>query len=546
MNKYLKILLCIFLAIFLIKLVLAELVPSPTMFADEYVYSKLARSFFYSQEFSVHGMASNSYPPLYPMLLSTAYFAKDMQLVYFFMKLINVLISSLIIFPAYLLAKEKLSSRDSVFAAIIVSVFPANFAFSQFVMAENIFYFLFLSAFYLLYKSFDSQKLKYCILAGVFIAMAVLAKVIGLALLVLAMLAVVYLWFKKTRSLNFIAILIIPLLAYGAWALRNVIVFSASANGVLGSYSTVLYNNVSLPAFAVWLSLYFAYFLLAGALILPLAFLYSEKRDLLWKLTMMLTIIVIVFLAERASVGAIKSQTMLSWLGGRPIGRYADMAVMPLLVSGFIALKQGFKQSKLIAVACIVSLLAASQLVYFSLFPANNISLTAFGAFSFLLNLLNFNSIAKAVIFAALLLGVFAAALLMLKRTSARRIAAMAVLFFILTSLLAYSVSYYNSANYWQGTAPAQAGHWLGGVAGSTATILFDVRDCSNRDIKNTNALCAEQTHSSITGFWINSEILFADPTIETRSADYIVSQHELALERFKDFPNNIHIYKLK
>ena len=177
MNKYFKILIVIFLAIFLTKLVLAELVPSPTMFADEYVYSKLARSFFYHQEFSIHGIISNSYPPLYPMLLSIAYFAKDMPLVYFIMKLINSLISSLVIFPAYLLAKEKLSNKDSVLAAIIVSVFPANFVFSQFVMAENIFYFLFLSAFYFLYKSFYSQKLKYFILAGLLIALAVLAKV---------------------------------------------------------------------------------------------------------------------------------------------------------------------------------------------------------------------------------------------------------------------------------------------------------------------------------------------------------------------------------
>ena len=58
--------------------------------------------------------------------------------------------------------------------------------------------------------------------------------------------------------------------------------------------------------------------------------------------------------------------------------------------------------------------------------------------------------------------------------------------------------------------------------------------------------LCAEKNYSSIAGFWLNREILFADPTVETRGADYAVSQHELALERFKEFTEGISIYKLK
>ena len=50
----------------------------------------------------VHGVDANIYPPLYPIILSISYLFNDMTAVYLFMKIINVLISSLI-FPQEIL-----------------------------------------------------------------------------------------------------------------------------------------------------------------------------------------------------------------------------------------------------------------------------------------------------------------------------------------------------------------------------------------------------------------------------------------------------------
>ena len=63
---------------------------------------KLARSFFFDFNFMVHGVDANIYPPLYPIILSISYLFNDMTAVYLFMKIINVLISSLI-FPQEIL-----------------------------------------------------------------------------------------------------------------------------------------------------------------------------------------------------------------------------------------------------------------------------------------------------------------------------------------------------------------------------------------------------------------------------------------------------------
>src|SRR3989338_9752553 len=131
-TKYL-ILICL-LFIFL-KIILSFFVILPGPYSDYYAYSEMARSFFYYGDFSIHGVISHQFPPLYPISISIAYLFKDMQLVFFFIKLINAILSSLIILPAFLLAKEFLTEKKSLLFAVLVSVLPSNFSFSQYIMA---------------------------------------------------------------------------------------------------------------------------------------------------------------------------------------------------------------------------------------------------------------------------------------------------------------------------------------------------------------------------------------------------------------------------
>ncbi len=158
-RNFWKLILIIFLIQIIIKIILSSFIHSPTIFADEYDYIKMARSFFYYGNFFINGVPSHQYLPLYPILISISYFFKDMHTVYFLSKCINAIISSFVIFPAYLIAKEFLTSRKALLTAIVISVLPPFFAFTPYIMSENLIFPIILFAFYFIYKSFTKKKL---------------------------------------------------------------------------------------------------------------------------------------------------------------------------------------------------------------------------------------------------------------------------------------------------------------------------------------------------------------------------------------------------
>ena len=126
-----------------------------------------------------------------------------MQYVYLFMKLLNALLSSLILFPAWLLAKEFLDEKSAFLAAIVISVMPSNFAFAPFIMSENLYYPLFLFSVFAIYKAVISEGYKWTIIAGIFVGLSYLTKVSGFALLFVGIGAYAFkAWKNKDFKLN--------------------------------------------------------------------------------------------------------------------------------------------------------------------------------------------------------------------------------------------------------------------------------------------------------------------------------------------------------
>ena len=151
MKPLTKKIVLLYLLFVIVKITLSYFIPSISAFSDEYYYAKLARSFFFEQGFSIHGIKVMFYQPLYPIIISLSYIFKDMELVYFAMKAINAIVSTLVIIPSYLLAKEFLDDKKSILAAMLISLAPPMFSFSPYIMAENLFYPLFMFSFYFIY-----------------------------------------------------------------------------------------------------------------------------------------------------------------------------------------------------------------------------------------------------------------------------------------------------------------------------------------------------------------------------------------------------------
>ena len=143
MESITKKLILAFFIVCIAKIILSTLVPTPTIFTDEYIYMKMSQSFSQNFNFDVHSMPTLNYHPLYPIILSIAFIFDNAIISYFLMKILNAIVSSLIIIPSYLLAREFVSRKKAFLCSIIISLMPMNLAFTPFIMAENMFYVLF-------------------------------------------------------------------------------------------------------------------------------------------------------------------------------------------------------------------------------------------------------------------------------------------------------------------------------------------------------------------------------------------------------------------
>src|SRR3989344_4863019 len=171
----------IFLIILLLKLVFIPFIQAPSAVNDEYVFSKMAQSFFYEGEFKVHEVPSSQYTPLYPIILSFSFLANNMQVVYTLMKLTNLIISSLVIFPAFLLAREFMKEKHALLSSVIIAFLPSHFIMSHFLLSENLFYPLFLLTFYFAYKAYTKNNLVNFLFLGILTGFSFLARPTAIA-----------------------------------------------------------------------------------------------------------------------------------------------------------------------------------------------------------------------------------------------------------------------------------------------------------------------------------------------------------------------------
>src|SRR6185437_14096561 len=89
-----------------LQLALGLRVTSPWIMVDELVYSDMARSFASTGHFLIRGVHGN-YGFVYPLLLSPAYkLLGPMTDVYQWSRVINALVMSTAVVPAYLLARR--------------------------------------------------------------------------------------------------------------------------------------------------------------------------------------------------------------------------------------------------------------------------------------------------------------------------------------------------------------------------------------------------------------------------------------------------------
>jgi len=566
MEKPTKILLLGFIILVLIKVAIALTITSPSIFSDEYYYSKLARSFFFQQEFSIHNQSNLIYPPLYPIAISSSYLFTDMNLVYAFMKILNVLLITSIIFPVYFLLKEFLSKKQAVISSFVISFLPALFLMPIYIMSENLFYPLICWTILFLYKSQKEKNPLYPILTGVLIGFCFLTKILGITLFLLPISLLILNKLLKKQTLSFsklATIYLFALLIISPWIILKGLEDGFTLQGILGVYAKELTSVTRHSNFAStffnWLFSYAAY-LIAAIGVIPLGLLFArkipqEKRPLAYLLFLTISLFLLV-VAYIASGGP--PDPNFPWFSGRPLGRYIEGIAPPALILAYLL--RGSSQEKFIKkrYMYIISLIAAvliSQLTLASLFPANNISLTLLGIGKSIMGKLIYGSFSANPSFSWLLFFIMSAiiliASLILVYTGAFRkinISSLHLFFaaiFIMTIFTGYAAIYYNTTHYWQNNEQLQLSGWINSNSQITHPRILIDENYPSKIGKDSSSLYERNGKytSSVIGFWINGEITIGNIK-QPQGFDYILTRDEMNKTLLKETPSGIKLYK--
>ena len=544
MRAIYKKLILLFVVLVILKVGLSFLISTPTMFDDEYFYTSMARSFHDELSFKNYNSFSDTYPPLYPMILSTAFIFKDMKVVYTIFKIINALLSSLIIFPIWLLAKEFLNERKAFLVSILCGLWPVGLIFSFFVLSENLFYSLFLFTIYFVYKSFTENKIKWDFLAGIFLGLSFLTKVLGIALVLgVGLSSLIHLFIKRDLSqVKRKTILFgISLLVVIPWFIRNGSLFGWNLGGIMGVGSIIEFREISMylnfGTLFYWLLVYVAYLLLASGiilLILSLLNLKSENKNLKFLLIIFLTCLVS-FIIISAVHSARSPPKENDWLGGRPLGRYVESCIPLIILLSFLGLKfkeYFYKKRLKYSIICALFLIGGYKLFGFGLFPVNATSLSYIGLINLGINYLipNFSTLAVTVMFIISPLG-----LLFIKYINFKKLFYIVGVFFIMVNLIAFAMVYYNSNYRWGSSDQMQLGLWLNDNIPLNKEVLLD---------KDYDTDPSQEYKESIkrAAFWINRDVKMGNIG---EQSDYVITKQDSNYDLVKQI-GDFRLYKTK
>lgn len=532
-----------YLLIIIIKVILAYLVRSPIEFADGYVYAKMAREIFNSNFINV--FSQTGYPPLYSLILTPAYAFSSMQTIYFVMKIINAIISSMVIFPAYLLAREFLNKKKSFFITALVALLASNFNISNYIMAENLFYPLFLFSVYFLYKNLFKEGYFYPILSGILIGLTVITKMLGIVLIPLSI--ILYLIYRKKLYLRFnsqvahyFSITLILMPYFLNVALRS---SSNSASSNSSSIYSIIFNGITggtplylkVLGYLNWYVLYFAYLILASGILFSLFFfigkyLKEEKFRILYLVSWILILFTIFGIVSAFS------GFVAGIFDSRIIGRYVSNLLPLILVLGYVSFNQikpetiAEKKDTAHWIFSFILTLSLFTLPVFTLLPMNNQDVAYFGVIKYVLEtFLKLGSfyifIAYAVVFSVLMSFYYFTA-------KKERLIQIASLILILNTILAASMTIYN-ANQWSKSEQYEVGIWLDNHDSGISKVLINEQEPGkiNRELKYLYEYTPKSGYISYIGFWLNDGLFFSNKPIANNGIDYIITKDKLEKE---------------
>lgn len=150
-------------------------IETPRLFGDELNYWDMARSFHHGARIPYWSVNYDIPTQFYSWLISPVFGLTSLTSAYHAARVSTPFLIASAVFPAYLLARELLDQQHAMVVAVLSALLP-GMAYSSTLMTENLFYPLFVAAFWAAYRVLCSGRVRDSILAGLFFVLAYYAK----------------------------------------------------------------------------------------------------------------------------------------------------------------------------------------------------------------------------------------------------------------------------------------------------------------------------------------------------------------------------------
>lgn len=525
----------LFFIIVLLKILLSSFILPVLGFADSLNYLNQAKAFY-----STHSLTEISkagiYPPLYSIIISPAFVFNDMNLVQFAIKIINAMISTLIIIPSYLLAKEFFNKKKSTLISLMITIIPSTFSFYGYTMSENLFFPLFMTTIYFLYLALKENKNSYYILAGSLTGLCYLTRATGITLAVTLPIVILL----KRKNIKQVSIALGSfILTILPWIGTRILIYGFNLKAIFGQY-TVSINEASnighISPKIIWLLFYTNYLFLATGIIATVAIIslikdykkLNQNQKNIIQIFIPLAIFTLIIAANHSGACS-------KYEDCRLIGRYVSPLEPLILLIGLQCKK--IDKKILISSSVIISLIIPFML-FDKFFPINNSAIAQIGIISFIFEKLNiFPLILATIIIIAL---IFTLSYLLYK---SKKIFKILIIYFIIISLINITIISYDSKFRWEDQEGIALGKWINKNIPTNSKILID-KDEQYRFLNETEKDIIEPKKRSIhiLEYWIRSKYTI-DPIADYPNYEYIITKKDIPLKIIKEGKEGTKIY---
>src|SRR6516225_3157610 len=129
----------LWVAAFLSRLIAGSVLRGPYIFPDEFDYWEMARSFVATGHFQLYQVPTPLPTVLYPLSISPAFLWHSPLQQYLAVRVISAILITAVVLPTYGFARELVSERLALAAALLVFLNPSGI-YASTVMAENLFF----------------------------------------------------------------------------------------------------------------------------------------------------------------------------------------------------------------------------------------------------------------------------------------------------------------------------------------------------------------------------------------------------------------------